>query len=105
MHGMHGKLCNMILNVSLYYYMMQYQLAASAESSSNKFCFLSSSQAHLHAGGSLFPLFHYEIGSFQSIVYQVTATTNSPITFLACTFIFYIARITRMSLYADLLAH
>jgi len=43
------------------------------------------SQAHLHAGGQ----FHYfimRLAAFQVIIYQVAATENSPIAFLACAF-------------------
>jgi len=46
------------------------------------------------------------LAAFQAIIYQVTATTNSPIAILACAFIFYTTtRKTQMLLHADLLAH
>jgi len=55
----------------------------------------------------IFPLFNYEIGSLSShyLLYQVIATANSSIAFLACALIFYITRITQMSLRDDLIAH
>jgi len=37
------------------------------------------------------------LAAFQVIIYQITATANSPIVFLACAFIFYTARILQMS--------
>jgi len=45
------------------------------------------------------------LAAFQAIIYQVTATVNSPIAFLDCVFIFYTARIKQTSLRADLLTH
>jgi len=75
-----------------YYYMMQCQLAASAELQINSLfpVLLSGRFACSRQSISIMRL-----AVFQNIIYLVTATANNPITFLACAFIFYIAKITQ----------
>jgi len=50
------------------------------------------------AGGP-FPLFHYESDSFSNLI---TTIANSLMTFLACTFVFYVAAITQTSIFYQL---
>jgi len=74
-----------------------------AKATPNKFSVSRSPLRHIcmRAGSP----FHYFITRLAAIIYQVIATANSQIEFLACAFISYSARITQTSLHGDLLAH